>query len=623
MPKTINKFISRFRKHILFMLDAVIICVAYLFTWMAIGGRRSVDEYFSITVASCFLFTACYCIIFFATGMYDSLWRYAEIVEFFRCAASSVVAVIAFMAISMIIFTEKRVPITVYALSAAFASSLTLYTRLTYRMFRNTKINAMGKKRSRVLMVGAGDAASTLLHELNKNTSQEMNVICAVDDDGNKQGRSILGVEILGTTEDIPNLVTQCQIDTILIAIPTLDGQNRKRILDICSQTNCSIKTLPDIVKIIADGEDLASRITDIKVEDLLGRDPVILPDEATKFIKDKVVFVTGGGGSIGSELCRQIANISPAKLVIIDIYENSAYAIQQELKRKYNGQLNMEVRIASVRDTKKMDDLFDEFRPQVVFHAAAHKHVPLMEDAPEEAVKNNVFGTYNCALCAEKYGVEKFVLISTDKAVNPTNVMGATKRICEMIVQNIANSSEGSTTFVAVRFGNVLGSNGSVLPLFKDQLAEGGPLTVTHPDIVRYFMTIPEAVSLVLEAGAMGDKSGEIFVLDMGEPVKIVTLAENVIKMSGLIPYKDIDIVFTGLRPGEKMYEELLQDEEGVRKTANSKIFIGSPLKMDADRFFTDLLELKAVAYENDRENLMKKIKVMVPTFNHEIVSY
>jgi len=623
MPKTINKFISRFRKHILFMLDAVIICVAYLFTWMAIGGRRSVDEYFSITVASCFLFTACYCIIFFATGMYDSLWRYAEIVEFFRCAASSVVAVIAFMVISMIIFTEKRVPITVYALSAAFASSLTLYTRLTYRMFRNTKINAMGKKRSRVLMVGAGDAASTLLHELNKNTSQEMNVICAVDDDGNKQGRSILGVEILGTTEDIPNLVTQCQIDTILIAIPTLDGRNRKRILDICSQTNCSIKTLPDIVKIIADGEDLASRITDIKVEDLLGRDPVILPDEATKFIKDKVVFVTGGGGSIGSELCRQIANIGPAKLVIIDIYENSAYAIQQELKRKYNGQLNMEVRIASVRDTKKMDDLFDEFRPQVVFHAAAHKHVPLMEDAPEEAVKNNVFGTYNCALCAEKYGVEKFVLISTDKAVNPTNVMGATKRICEMIVQNIAHSSEGSTTFVAVRFGNVLGSNGSVLPLFKDQLAEGGPLTVTHPDIVRYFMTIPEAVSLVLEAGAMGDKSGEIFVLDMGEPVKIVTLAENVIKMSGLIPYKDIDIVFTGLRPGEKMYEELLQDEEGVRKTANSKIFIGSPLKMDTNHFFTDLLELKAVAYENDRENLMKKIKVMVPTFNHEIVSY
>lgn len=623
MPKYISKFLSRYRRLILFFIDAVVICSAYLFTWALINWKVDQVLYFSLMVSSCFLFVACYSVIFWATGMYDSLWRYAEIVEFFRCAAASVVAVITFIIISLSIFQERRLPISVYALSAAFASSLTIYTRLTYRMYRNTKINALGKKRRRVMLVGAGDAASTLLHELHKNTSQEMNVICAVDDDKTKQGRSIIGVEILGTTDDIPYLVGQCQIDTILIAIPTLDGRNKKRILDICSQTACSIKTLPDIVKLINDGEDLASRITDIKVEDLLGRDPVILADEATKFIKDKVVFVTGGGGSIGSELCRQIAGIGPKQLVIIDIYENSAYAIQQELKRKYNGNLNMEVRIASVRDTKKMDGLFAEFRPNVVFHAAAHKHVPLMEDAPEEAVKNNVFGTYNCALCAEKYGAEKFVLISTDKAVNPTNVMGATKRICEMIVQNIAASSDGTTTFVAVRFGNVLGSNGSVLPLFKDQLAEGGPLTVTHPDIVRYFMTIPEAVSLVLEAGAMGDKSGEIFVLDMGEPVKIVTLAENVIKMSGFIPYKDIDIVFTGLRPGEKMYEELLQDEEGVRKTANSKIFIGSPLKMDADRFFTDLLELKAVAYENDRESLLRKIKVMVPTFNHEIVNY
>ena len=624
MPEYISRIISRCRRLILFMMDSMLVCVAYLATWMLISGRASImDDYLSIMISSCFLFVACYSIVYYATGMYDSLWRYAEIIEFFRCAASSLIAVAAFGIISSIIYTERRIPYSVFGRSAAFASSLTLYTRLTYRMYRNTKISAMGKKRQRVLLVGAGDAASTLIHELNKNTSKDMNVICAVDDDKNKQGRSIIGVEILGTTEDIPSLVAQCQIDTILIAIPTLDSTNRRRILNICSKTNCNIKTLPDIVKIIADGKDLASRITDIKVEDLLGRDPVVLQDEATALIKDKVVFVTGGGGSIGSELCRQIAGIGPKKLVIIDIYENSAYAVQQELKRKYNGNLDLEVRIASVRDTKKMDALFNEFRPQLVFHAAAHKHVPLMEDAPEEAVKNNVFGTYNCALCAEKYGVEKFVLISTDKAVNPTNVMGATKRICEMIVQNIAQSSEGDTTFVAVRFGNVLGSNGSVLPLFKDQLAEGGPLTVTHPDIVRYFMTIPEAVSLVLEAGAMGEKSGEIFVLDMGDPVKIVTLAENVIKMSGFIPYKDIDIVFTGLRPGEKMYEELLQDEEGVRKTANSKIFIGSPLKMDAGRFFTDLLELKAIAYENDRESLLKKLQVMVPTFNHEIAEY
>jgi len=488
-------------------------------------------------------------------------------------------------------------------------------------MYRNIKINKMGKKRRRVLVVGAGDAASTLLHEINKNPTKEMNVICVVDDDKNKVGRNLLGVQVLGTTDDIPALCQQCQIETILIAIPTLDSQNKKRILDICASTNCNIRMLPDIVKIIKDDEDILSRITDVKVEDLLGREPIVLAEEAFNFINNKTIMVTGGGGSIGSELCRQIANFKPKKLIVVDIYENSAYSIQQELKRKYGKKLDLDVRIASVRDTKKIDDLFNELRPDVVFHAAAHKHVPLMEDAPEEAVKNNVFGTYNCALCAEKYNVEKFVLISTDKAVNPTNVMGATKRICEMIIQNIAENTEGTTTFAAVRFGNVLGSNGSVIPLFKEQLAEGGPLTVTDKDVIRYFMTIPEAVSLVLEAGAISKKSGEIFVLDMGEPVKIVTLAENLIKMSGLIPYKDIDIVFTGLRPGEKLYEELLMDEEGLRKTDNNKIFIGAPLKMDASRFFTDLLELKATAYENEREKLLKKIEDMVPTFNHMII--
>ncbi len=623
MPKAISKILSQFRRFFLFMMDFLVVAGAYLFTWMLISGRASMDDYLSLMISSCFLFVACFCIVFFAGGMYDSLWRYAEIVEFFRCARSSLIAVVAFLAISLVIYKDRRIPISVYALSAAFASSLTIYTRLTYRMYRNTKINRMGKKSHRVLLVGAGEAAATLIHELNKNRSQELNIICAVDDDARKQGRSIIGVDILGTTDDIPELVEQCQIDTILIAIPTLDSKNRKRIIDICSSTNCLVKTLPDIVKIISDDQDLASRIVDIKVEDLLGRDPVILAEEAVQLVKDKVVFVTGGGGSIGSELCRQIAGLEPKQLVIIDIYENSAYSIQQELIRHFGKKLNLEVRIASVRDTKKMDNLFEEFRPNIVFHAAAHKHVPLMEDSPEEAVKNNVFGTYNCALCAEKYGVEKFVMISTDKAVNPTSVMGATKRICEMIVQNIGQNSEGNTTFVAVRFGNVLGSNGSVLPLFKEQLAEGGPLTVTHPDIVRYFMTIPEAVSLVLEAGAMGDKSGEIYVLDMGNPVKILTLAENLIKMSGFIPYKDIDIVFTGLRPGEKLYEELLQDEESVRKTMHSKIFIGSPLKMDTERFFTDLLELKAMAYDNDREGLLLKIKDMVPTFNHETAHY
>ena len=618
-----DKLLSKHRRFLLFTIDFVTITFAYLFTWMLILGRADINLYYSLMVSSTFLFVACFLIVYTARGMYDSLWRYAEIVEFSKCVYSSVVAVITFLAISLIIFTDRRIPLSVYGLSAAFASTFTIYVRLTYRLVRNTKINAMGKKRQRVLLVGAGDAASTLIHETRKNRDREMNIICAVDDDKGKQGRSIIGVEILGTTNDIPQLVTECQIDTILIAIPTLDAENRKRIIDICSSTQANVKTLPDIVKIIAEGGDIMSRIRDIRVEDLLGRDPVTLPDEAAKLVKGKTIFVTGGGGSIGSELCRQIMAIGPKKLVIIDIYENSAYSVQQELIRKYGKDLPLEVRIASVRDTKKMDSLFCEFRPNVVFHAAAHKHVPLMEDAPEEAVKNNVFGTYNCALCAEKYGAEKFVLISTDKAVNPTNVMGATKRICEMIIQNIGQNSKGNTIFVAVRFGNVLGSNGSVLPLFKEQLAEGGPLTVTHKDIVRFFMTIPEAVSLVLEAGAMGERNGEIFVLDMGNPVKILTLAENLIKMSGLVPYKDVDIVFTGLRPGEKLYEELLQDEESVRKTTNSKIFIGSPLKMDSDRFFSDLLELKAIAYENNQDKLMSKLQQMVPTFHHNTNSY
>ncbi|MEG1568212.1 MAG: UDP-N-acetylglucosamine 4,6-dehydratase family protein, partial [Oscillospiraceae bacterium] len=336
--------------------------------------------------------------------------------------------------------------------------------------------------------------------------------------------------------------------------------------------------------------------------------------------ITGKVVMVTGGGGSIGSELCRQIATCNPKQLIIVDIYENNAYSIQQELLRNYGDKLNLEVRISSVRDSKKVDVLFDRFRPDVVFHAAAHKHVPLMEDSPEEAVKNNVFGTYNVAMAAEKYGAKRFVLISSDKAVNPTNVMGATKRVCEMIVQCLAQKSK--TSFVAVRFGNVLGSNGSVLPLFKEQIAGGGPLTVTHPDIVRYFMTIPEAVRLVLEAGSMGN-GGDIFVLDMGNPVKILELAENLIKLSGFIPYRDIEIKFTGLRPGEKLYEELLMDEEGIQQTENKKIYIGAPLKLNKNTFFDHLTALKEIAYSNNSENLVQALIDMVPTFHHEPHDY
>ena len=617
----ITDFAQRFRKQILIAFDIVAITIAYILPWVFINGRTSFTDYNSLLFASCFFFVCCYEIVYWLMGMYDSLWRYAEIVEFFRLCLASALAVGIFVAVTLALWaSERRIPISVYFLSATFASALTLYARLTYRMFRNTKIAQGGVTRRRTLVIGAGDAASTLLHELSKNKSPDMNIICCVDDAPEKVGRNIMGIEIMGTTDDIPELVERCEIETLLLAIPTVDEENKRRILGICNKTKCNVRILPDIVKLIADGKDILSRIRDVRVEDVLGRPEIELKDSTNELITGKTVMVTGGGGSIGSELCHQIAMCSPKKLIILDIYENSAYSIQQELLRRYGKRLNLHVLIASVRDSKKIDALFRANRPDVVFHAAAHKHVPLMEISPEEAVKNNVFGTYNVACAADRYGAERFVLISTDKAVNPTNVMGATKRVCEMIVQALAQKSK--TKFVAVRFGNVLGSNGSVLPLFKEQIAAGGPVTVTDPEIVRFFMTIPEAVQLVLEAGQMG-KGGEIFVLDMGKPVKILDLAENLIKLSGLIPYKDIEIKFTGLRPGEKLYEELLMDEEGVRKTGNRKIFIGSPLGLSKDTFFEQLAELKKIAYSNHSENLVQALLDLVPTFTHKEHEY
>ena len=617
----ITDFAQRFRKQILIAFDIVAITIAYILPGVFINGRTSFTEYNSLLFASCFFFVCCYEIVYWLMGMYDSLWRYAEIVEFFRLCLASALAVGIFVAVTLALWaSERRIPISVYFLSATFASALTLYARLTYRMFRNTKIAQGGVTRRRTLVIGAGDAASTLLHELSKNKSPDMNIICCVDDAPEKVGRNIMGIEIMGTTDDIPELVERCEIETLLLAIPTVDEENKRRILGICNKTKCNVRILPDIVKLIADGKDILSRIRDVRVEDVLGRPEIELKDSTNELITGKTVMVTGGGGSIGSELCRQIAMCSPKKLIILDIYENSAYSIQQELLRRYGKRLNLHVLIASVRDSKKIDALFRANRPDVVFHAAAHKHVPLMENSPEEAVKNNVFGTYNVACAADRYGAERFVLISTDKAVNPTNVMGATKRVCEMIVQALEQKSK--TKFVAVRFGNVLGSNGSVLPLFKEQIAAGGPVTVTDPEIVRFFMTIPEAVQLVLEAGQMG-KGGEIFVLDMGKPVKILDLAENLIKLSGLIPYKDIEIKFTGLRPGEKLYEELLMDEEGVRKTGNRKIFIGSPLGLSKDTFFEQLAELKKIAYSNHSENLVQALLDLVPTFTHKEHEY
>ena len=614
--KSLLQFLQRYRKWILILLDVFVLTGSYLVTWILIAGRVNMAEYFSIMASSCVFFVLCFVIVYYLMGIYDSLWRYAEIVEFFRFCVAAALAVATFSGITLLLFPEKRIPTAAYFMSSCFAAVATLMMRLIYRMYRNTVIKKRNQKRRRTLVIGGGEATSVLLREQSRFPS-EFNFIGIVDDDRSKVGRNILGVSVMGTTEDIPSLVEKCDIETLLLSIPTLQEEGRRRILSICAKTKCNIRILPDIVRMITgEGENLLSRVRDVRVEDLLGRQVISLTDVTSPLVQDKVVMVTGGGGSIGSELCRQIAACRPRRLIIIDIYENNAYAIQQELLRRYGDRLDLKVLIASVRDSRKMDRLFELYRPQLVFHAAAHKHVPLMEDAPEEAVKNNIFGTYNVASAANKYGAERFVLISTDKAVNPTNVMGATKRVCEMIVQSVASRSE-KTLFMAVRFGNVLGSNGSVIPLFKEQIENGGPVTVTHPDITRYFMTIPEAVSLVLEAAYMG-KNGRIFVLDMGKPVRILELAENLIKMAGFTPYKDIDIVFTGLRPGEKLYEELLMDEEGLLKTDNQKIFIGQPLKMDIDTFFDELLRLKQEAYANDGEQMLKELGYLVPTFRH-----
>lgn len=463
----------------------------------------------------------------------------------------------------------------------------------------------------KVLIIGAGSAGSMILKEIQTTNKLKYNVVGFVDDDKNKSGTYISGIKVFGPTENIKAYADATDADMIIIAIPTASSQETKRISRLCLETRCETKILPGIYQIL-DDEVSVSRLRDVDVQDLLGRDPINLNvDEIMGYIKDEVVLVTGGGGSIGSELCRQIASHEPKQLIILDIYENNAYEIEQELKRKHP-KLNLLTLIASVRDSVKMDDVFRTHRPTIVFHAAAHKHVPLMETSPNEAVKNNIIGTYKVAKCADRYNVKRFVQISTDKAVNPTNIMGATKRVCEMIIQAFAKKS--STRFVAVRFGNVLGSNGSVIPLFKKQIAEGGPVTLTHKDIIRYFMTIPEAVSLVLQAGAYAE-GGEIFVLDMGEQVKIYDLACNLIRLSGYEPEKDIEIKITGLRPGEKLYEERLMAEEGMKRTANDRISIGKPLEIDEQKLFDALDMLYDQAY-SESTKMKQLVHELVPTY-------
>ncbi len=543
-------------------------------------------------------------------GTYRTIWRYATLVEFSKCFAGIVVGTAVSVIISLALTSFEDI---FYYLLFFISICAVTATRTVYRYFIVVNSHENMDNRKRAMIVGGGDTGRRIIQEMSDPQCQYKAVVIA-DDDPSKLFREVLGVKVAGRTEDIPQMVKEYNIERIIVAMPSCTKEEQKKVVNICSKTNCKVKVLPYLHELTIESS-LLKQTREINIADLLGRDEIHF-DEMRNFrlIEGNVCMVTGGGGSIGSELSRQIAKNNPKKLIIVDIYENNAYDIQQELKRKYGERLHLEVRIASVRDKHKMEALFEEFKPDLVFHAAAHKHVPLMEDSPGEAIKNNVFGTLNTARLAHKYGVKKFVLVSTDKAVNPTNVMGATKRCCEMIIEYMAQTTKG-TEFVAVRFGNVLGSNGSVIPLFKKQIEEGKAVTVTHPDIIRYFMTIPEAVSLILQAASFAH-GGEIFVLDMGKPVKITTLAENLIRLMGYEPYVDIKIEFTGLRPGEKLFEELLMDEEGLKKTDNDKIFIGKQIEIDVNEFLNKLDKLKAAAMTDVSEKAVEELHDVVPTF-------
>ena len=557
-------------------------------------------------------------LLFFALWkLYKSVWRYASATELLNIVFATTCAAIAQIILCNVM--NQKMPRSYYMIYWFLLFGMCCVLRFSYRILRliNSKRidRAEKEKRNNVMLIGAGAAANAILKEIESSSYLNLNVKCIIDDNPGCHGKFLRGVPIVGGRDKIIDAVGQYAVDEIIFAIPSANTQTRKEILDICKESGCKLRTLPGIYQLI-NGDVSVSKLKEVEIEDLLGRDPIeINTEEVLNYVSGKVVLVTGGGGSIGSELCRQIAGHHPKQLIIVDIYENNAYDIQQELIRKHP-ELNLQVLIASVRNTARINDIFATYRPNIVFHAAAHKHVPLMEVSPNEAIKNNVMGTYKTAKAADKYGAEKFVLISTDKAVNPTNVMGASKRICEMVIQMMNQKSE--TNFVAVRFGNVLGSNGSVIPLFKKQIAEGGPVTVTDPRIIRYFMTITEAVSLVLQAGAYA-RGGEIFVLDMGKPVKILDLATNLIKLSGYKVGEDIEIQFTGLRPGEKMYEELLMDEEGLKKTANKMIFIGKPIDFDTEVFEKQLEELILHAKQEDKD-IRKEIKDIVPTYQETV---
>lgn len=603
------------RRFFLFLTDTFLLnaCV-YLSLIMRFDvGIVSIEpQYISNYVENVLPYTIMSLLIFWLFRLYHSLWQYASIAEVYRIAEACIIVELVHFLSNKIM--GNMLPRSCYFNAAIYLIIAICASRFMYRMIRTVLNKYRNIKTSiNVMIIGAGEATNVIMREIqNSSYLANSNIACIIDDDRRKVGKYIRGVKVIGTRDKIKEAAKLYDIDEIIFAIPSASNEVKRDILNICKETDCTLKILPGVYQMV-DGEINVNSIRNVDVLDLLGRDPIEVDIESIMgYVKDKVIMVTGGGGSIGSELCRQLVSHKPKQLIIFDIYENNAYDIQQELKINYPD-ANVVTLIGSIRNVSRLESVFAQYKPDIVYHAAAHKHVPLMEVSPDEAVKNNVVGTWNVARMADKYGVKKFVMISTDKAVNPTNVMGATKRICEMIVQTYNEISK--TDFVAVRFGNVLGSNGSVIPLFKRQIEAGGPVTVTDPNIIRYFMTIPEAVSLVLQAGAYA-KGGEIFILDMGEPVKIDDLAKNLIRLSGYTLGVNMEIKYTGLRPGEKLYEELLMKEEGLQETDNKLIHIGKPIEFDKENFFDNLEKLKEEAY-SETGNIRESLKKVVDTYH------
>lgn len=600
---------------IVMIIDIFMVNMAYLFSINIVEGN-DFTQIAKIYTHDVIALSLIYLICFYLFKMYESLWHLTGTDEFLLGVGGNVLAGI--LSIGYTRFFGAVIPLNVSVVGILLSIFFVLGYRILYRVYRRTLLYIPFKYSSdqrRVMIVGAGSAGTMIINEMMARRELKYNPIVLIDDDKNKLGKRISGVKIEGNRHDIPYIAAEQEIDLILIAIPSIDAKNKAEIIEICKNTNCKLQIVPGIYEILS-GDATVSRIKDVDLEDLLGRDPIRLDNKGiSDYIEGKTILVTGGGGSIGSELCRQISMYNPKRLIIFDIYENNIYDIQNELKSDFPD-MNIKVLIGSIRDRKRLHEIFTTYKINVVFHAAAHKHVPLMEYSPKEAIKNNVFGTLNLAQEANEAEVERFVMISTDKAVNPTNIMGATKRLCEMIIQ--AMDKKSKTEFVAVRFGNVLGSNGSVIPLFKKQIASGGPVTVTHKKIIRYFMLIPEAAQLVLQAGAFA-KGGEIFVLDMGKPVKIYDLACDLIKLSGLEVNRDIKIVFTGLRPGEKLYEELLMSEEGLEDTVHEKIYVGKPTFEDMDTLKEKLEQLQNLLDLNDISEIKRQMQKIVPTYHYK----